>query len=84
MLFNTGKKFRNTTTAITKQDLTQTEEVINTNITTKTTDLATNSDATFLNVEGDSMIGPLSLGSGSQIQFSDSTFQTTAFSTELK
>jgi hypothetical protein len=30
------------------------------------------------------MIGPLGIGSGSQIQFSDSTFQTTAFSTELK
>jgi hypothetical protein len=47
MLFNTGKKFRNTTTAIAKQDLTQTEEVVNTNITVKTTTLATNSDATF-------------------------------------
>ena len=84
MLFNTGKKFRNTTTAITKQDLTQTEEVINTNIVTKNNDLVNNSDANFLNVDGDSMLGPLGIGTGSQIQFSDSTFQTTAFSTELK
>ena len=53
MLFNTGKKFKNTTTAITKQDLTQTEEVINTNIVTKNNDLVNNSDANFLNVDGD-------------------------------
>ena len=82
MPFNPKKKFKITTSAITKNDLTSVQDTIDTKISATSSNIVSTAESDYLNVTGDVMQGVLSFDAGAYLQFQDNSIQNIAFSAE--